>query len=208
MSLQPQRHKTNQSYCGNLTVSILKMTAAQVVETSLHDNDSLSENYTMTRAIITTKGNAGSAKFSLWTRHGSQTFIQPVSTDNHLPWWRNRLTLEHHESVASCGTCLTVVLLGRICVSCTSIHTHYALANRLVMRRHFCLAVKICDYLKIPKGEGASRILGHWACYKVREKYLCCVTLPSVLLYISQKRYCQQLARSGRRHVFPQQEAE
>ena len=29
------------------------------------------------------------------------------------------------------------------------------------------MAIRICDYLKIPKGEGASRILGHWACYKV-----------------------------------------
>ena len=38
---------------------------------------------------------------------------------------------------------------------------------RLVLRRHYCLAIRICDYLKIPKGEGASRILGHWACYEV-----------------------------------------
>ena len=40
-------------------------------------------------------------------------------------------------------------------------------ALRLVLRRHYCLAIRICDYLTIPKGEGASRILGHWACYKV-----------------------------------------
>lgn len=39
--------------------------------------------------------------------------------------------------------------------------------SRLVLRRHYCLAIRICDYLKIPKAEGASRILGHWACYKV-----------------------------------------
>ncbi|KAM7431227.1 Vacuolar protein sorting-associated protein 16 [Porites harrisoni] len=39
----------------------------------------------------------------------------------------------------------------------------------LVLRRHYCLAIRICDYLKIPKGEGASRILGHWACYKVQQ---------------------------------------
>ena len=37
----------------------------------------------------------------------------------------------------------------------------------LILRRHYCLAIRICDYWKIPKGEGASRILGHWACYKV-----------------------------------------
>ena len=35
------------------------------------------------------------------------------------------------------------------------------------LRRHYCLGIRICYYLKIPKGEGASRILGHWACYKV-----------------------------------------
>ncbi|CAH3134219.1 unnamed protein product [Porites lobata] len=40
---------------------------------------------------------------------------------------------------------------------------------RLVLRRHYCLAIRICDYWKIPKGEGASRILGHFACYKVQQ---------------------------------------
>ncbi|KAK3749899.1 hypothetical protein QZH41_005815 [Actinostola sp. cb2023] len=39
----------------------------------------------------------------------------------------------------------------------------------LVLRRHYCLAIRICDYLKIAKVEGASRILGHWACYKVQQ---------------------------------------
>ena len=52
--------------------------------------------------------------------------------------------------------CLKFILLPFIFCSC-----------RLVLRRHYCLAIRICDYLKIPKGEGASRILGHWACYKV-----------------------------------------
>ena len=33
--------------------------------------------------------------------------------------------------------------------------------------RHYCLAIRICDYWKIPKGEGASGILGPLACYKV-----------------------------------------
>ncbi|CAH3134250.1 unnamed protein product [Porites lobata] len=40
---------------------------------------------------------------------------------------------------------------------------------RLVLRRHYCLAIRICDYWKIPKGEGASRILGHLARYKVQQ---------------------------------------
>ncbi|XP_073236792.1 vacuolar protein sorting-associated protein 16 homolog isoform X2 [Porites lutea] len=47
--------------------------------------------------------------------------------------------------------------------------TMKTLIDRLVLRRHYCLAIRICDYLKIPKGEGASRILGHWACYKVQQ---------------------------------------
>ena len=38
---------------------------------------------------------------------------------------------------------------------------------RLVLRRHYCLAIRICDYWKIPNGEGASRILRHLARYKV-----------------------------------------
>ncbi|CAH3134282.1 unnamed protein product [Porites lobata] len=47
--------------------------------------------------------------------------------------------------------------------------TMKTLIDRLVLRRHYCLAIRICDYLKIPKGEGASRILGHLACYKVQQ---------------------------------------
>ncbi|XP_065179168.1 vacuolar protein sorting-associated protein 16 homolog [Sycon ciliatum] len=43
------------------------------------------------------------------------------------------------------------------------------LIDRLVLRRQYCLAIKIADYLKIPPHEGASHILGHWACYKVQQ---------------------------------------
>eukprot|EP00112_Aurelia_sp_Birch-Aquarium-sp1_P019595 Seg4875.2 transcript_id=Seg4875.2/GoldUCD/mRNA.D3Y31 product="Vacuolar protein sorting-associated protein 16" protein_id=Seg4875.2/GoldUCD/D3Y31 len=43
------------------------------------------------------------------------------------------------------------------------------LIDRLVLRRHYLLAIKICDYLRIPKREGASRILAHWACHKVQQ---------------------------------------
>ena len=39
--------------------------------------------------------------------------------------------------------------------------------DRLVLRREYCLAIRICQYLKIPDAEGASRIVAHWACYKV-----------------------------------------
>ncbi|XP_064643681.1 vacuolar protein sorting-associated protein 16 homolog [Lineus longissimus] len=43
------------------------------------------------------------------------------------------------------------------------------LIDRLVHRREYCLAIRICEYLKIPEAEGASRILAHWACYKVQQ---------------------------------------
>ena len=35
------------------------------------------------------------------------------------------------------------------------------------MRRQWGLAMKVSRYLKLPEAEGESRILGHWACYKV-----------------------------------------
>lgn len=46
------------------------------------------------------------------------------------------------------------------------------LLDRLVLRRHYCYAICICQYLKIPDTEGASRILDHWACYKVKRTKL------------------------------------
>ncbi|XP_040295582.1 vacuolar protein sorting-associated protein 16 homolog isoform X2 [Bufo bufo] len=44
------------------------------------------------------------------------------------------------------------------------------LLDRLVLRRLYPLAVKICEHLKIPEFQGVSRILAHWACYKVQQK--------------------------------------
>ncbi|KAK3801136.1 hypothetical protein RRG08_029395 [Elysia crispata] len=44
------------------------------------------------------------------------------------------------------------------------------LIDRLVMRKLFGLAVRICQYLKVPDAEGRSRILAHWACFKVQQK--------------------------------------
>ncbi|XP_057293833.1 vacuolar protein sorting-associated protein 16 homolog [Hydractinia symbiolongicarpus] len=43
------------------------------------------------------------------------------------------------------------------------------LIDRLVARRMYYLAIQICNYLRIPKRDGASRILAHWACYKVQQ---------------------------------------
>lgn len=44
------------------------------------------------------------------------------------------------------------------------------LIDRLVLRKFFAYAIKMCQYLKIPDSEGSSRILAHWACYKVKQK--------------------------------------
>ena len=41
--------------------------------------------------------------------------------------------------------------------------------DRLVMRRKYWLAVSVCQYLKIPDIEGSSRVLAHWACYKIQQ---------------------------------------
>lgn len=44
--------------------------------------------------------------------------------------------------------------------------------DRLVLRRHYYLAIKICQYLRIPDKEGSNRILAQWACYKVKPPQL------------------------------------
>ncbi|CAH1775290.1 unnamed protein product [Owenia fusiformis] len=46
------------------------------------------------------------------------------------------------------------------------------LIDRLVLRRQYCLAIRICQYLNIPEADGASRILAHWACYKVQQTHV------------------------------------
>ncbi|KAB7498602.1 Vacuolar protein sorting-associated protein 16-like protein [Armadillidium nasatum] len=43
------------------------------------------------------------------------------------------------------------------------------LLDRLVLRRLFPLAFKIATYLKLPDAEGTSRVLAHWACFKVKQ---------------------------------------
>ncbi|NWV37508.1 VPS16 protein, partial [Grantiella picta] len=41
---------------------------------------------------------------------------------------------------------------------------------RLVLRRLYPLAIRICEFLRLPEIQGVSRILAHWACYKVQQK--------------------------------------
>ncbi|KAJ9598585.1 hypothetical protein L9F63_010714 [Diploptera punctata] len=56
----------------------------------------------------------------------------------------------------------------------TQLHhlTIQVLLDRLVLRRHYYLAIQIAKYLKLPYNEGSSRILAHWACYKVKQTQL------------------------------------
>jgi len=42
--------------------------------------------------------------------------------------------------------------------------------TRLVLRRLYPLAIRICEYLRLPEIQGVSRILAHWACYKARRE--------------------------------------
>ncbi|NXF27374.1 VPS16 protein, partial [Rhodinocichla rosea] len=44
------------------------------------------------------------------------------------------------------------------------------LLDRLVLRRLYPLAIRICEFLRLPEMQGVSRILAHWACYKVQQK--------------------------------------
>jgi len=46
------------------------------------------------------------------------------------------------------------------------------LTDRLVLRRQYPIALRICQYLKMPEVDGAARILGHWARYKVLQQHV------------------------------------
>lgn len=52
--------------------------------------------------------------------------------------------------------------------------------DKLILRRKYWVAYAVCQYLKLPGSEGSSKILAHWACYKVTcVKYLVCAVLPA-----------------------------
>lgn len=44
--------------------------------------------------------------------------------------------------------------------------------NRLIMRRHFALAIEICKYLNMTDEDGIIKILSNWALYKVQHSFL------------------------------------
>uniref|UniRef100_A0A672PQB5 Vacuolar protein sorting-associated protein 16 homolog n=1 Tax=Sinocyclocheilus grahami TaxID=75366 RepID=A0A672PQB5_SINGR len=48
--------------------------------------------------------------------------------------------------------------------------TIQVLIDRLVYRKLYPLAIEVCCYLKTPEYQGVSRVLKHWACYKVQQK--------------------------------------
>ncbi|XP_053980459.1 vacuolar protein sorting-associated protein 16 homolog [Hylaeus anthracinus] len=50
--------------------------------------------------------------------------------------------------------------------------TSQVLLDRLVARRHYYLSIQIARHLKLPEIDGESRILAHWACYKVKQTQL------------------------------------
>ncbi|XP_070168587.1 vacuolar protein sorting-associated protein 16 homolog [Polyergus mexicanus] len=50
--------------------------------------------------------------------------------------------------------------------------TNQVLLDRLVVRRHYYLSIQIARHLQLPEIDGESRILAHWACYKVKQTQL------------------------------------
>uniref|UniRef100_A0A8C5RV97 Vacuolar protein sorting-associated protein 16 homolog n=1 Tax=Laticauda laticaudata TaxID=8630 RepID=A0A8C5RV97_LATLA len=48
--------------------------------------------------------------------------------------------------------------------------TKEVLLDRVVLRRLYPIAIKICEYLRLSEFQGISRILAHWACYKVQQR--------------------------------------
>ncbi|XP_015590032.1 vacuolar protein sorting-associated protein 16 homolog [Cephus cinctus] len=50
--------------------------------------------------------------------------------------------------------------------------TSQVLLDRLVARRHYYLSIQIARHLQLPEIDGESRILAHWACYKVKQTVL------------------------------------
>lgn len=45
--------------------------------------------------------------------------------------------------------------------------TPMVVVDRLLCRRLYPLAMKVCQLLKLPPATGENRVLAHWACYKV-----------------------------------------
>jgi hypothetical protein len=45
--------------------------------------------------------------------------------------------------------------------------SYQVMLDRLVARRHYYLGIQISRHLQLSEIDGESRILAHWACYKV-----------------------------------------
>ncbi|OXU24054.1 hypothetical protein TSAR_010562, partial [Trichomalopsis sarcophagae] len=50
--------------------------------------------------------------------------------------------------------------------------THQVMLDRLVARRYYYLGIQIARHLQLSEIDGESRILAHWACYKVKQTSL------------------------------------
>ncbi|PSN30635.1 Vacuolar protein sorting-associated protein 16 [Blattella germanica] len=83
------------------------------------------------------------------------------------------LTYTHQLSVNLQLSISFIAFMLKILTLTTIIRMHHlttqVLLDRLVLRRHYYLAIQIAKYLKLPYNEGSSRILAHWACYKLMD---------------------------------------
>ncbi|BFZ22188.1 hypothetical protein BsWGS_25227 [Bradybaena similaris] len=87
------------------------------------------------------------------------TDYRPEAFVNMCQMLRVLNQVRHH----SVGIPLTYTQLERLSMP--------VLIDRLVLRKLFGLSVRICQFLKVPDAEGRSRILAHWACFKVQQKH-------------------------------------
>nr|ALS04225.1 vacuolar protein sorting-associated protein 16-like protein [Acartia pacifica] len=86
------------------------------------------------------------------------SFLQGFASDDfyHQCQTLKILNAVRHYKIGMPLTCKQLVYLSKP-----------VLIDRLIARRLFPMAIAICEYLKLPQVEGKSRVLGHWACYKV-----------------------------------------
>lgn len=82
------------------------------------------------------------------------------------------------------------------------------LTDRLVLRRQYALALRMCQYLKMPEEEGAARILAHWARYKVLQQQVPDDTIAEAIVNkikdtggISYADIAEEAFENGRPHL-------
>ncbi|XP_015182776.1 PREDICTED: vacuolar protein sorting-associated protein 16 homolog [Polistes dominula] len=90
-------------------------------------------------------------------------FSKTMNPDNYVSMCRTLRVLNavRHPSIGIPLTCIQFNIL-----------TSQVLLDRLVARRHYYLSIQIARHLQLPEIDGESRILAHWACYKVKQTRL------------------------------------